>query len=80
MTTRLRAARERRGLSQEELARRCGIPRGTVHEIENARHVPGLDRAARLYHYLGLDLEDALADFEIVSRTREGVTSTVIAK
>ena len=74
-TSRLRAARERRGLSQEELARRTGVPRGTIHEIENLRHTPSLDRAATLYHYFGLTLDEALADFG-VSRQKRTTTTT----
>jgi transcriptional regulator with XRE-family HTH domain len=61
--SRLRAARLRSGLSQKELARRTNVPRGTIHEIENLQHEPGIDRAATLYHYFGLTLDDALADF-----------------
>jgi len=71
--TRLKTARKRRGLSQEELSRRTGVPRGTIHEIENARHPATIDRAGRLYHYFGLTLEDALEDYEARSRPREGV-------
>jgi transcriptional regulator with XRE-family HTH domain len=69
-TSRLRAARERRGLSQEEVAKRMGVPRATIHEIENLRHTPGIDRAAVLYHYFELTMDDALADFRISRRER----------
>jgi transcriptional regulator with XRE-family HTH domain len=71
-TSRLRAARERRGLSQEELARRTGVPRGTIHEVENLRHTPALDKAATLYHYFDLTLDDALADFGASRSPRGG--------
>jgi DNA-binding XRE family transcriptional regulator len=47
-----------------------GVPRATIHEIENLRHTPGIDRAAVLYHYFELTMDDALADFRISRRER----------
>jgi transcriptional regulator with XRE-family HTH domain len=73
--SRLRKARERSKLSQEELARRTGVPRGTIHEIENRRHAPSIDRAATLYHYFGLTLDDALADFGATRQSRTKTTT-----
>jgi transcriptional regulator with XRE-family HTH domain len=67
-------------MSQEELSRRTCIPRGTIHEVENQRHTPGIDRAATLYHYFGLTMDDALADFGIKRRPREAVTPTIAAR
>jgi transcriptional regulator with XRE-family HTH domain len=60
--SRLRAARKRMGLSQEELARRTGVPRTTLRDAELRLHVPRGDYVARLY--VGLDLDDVLHDFE----------------
>jgi transcriptional regulator with XRE-family HTH domain len=49
--SRLRAARKRMGLSQEELARRTGVPRTTLRDAELRLHVPRGDYVARLYRY-----------------------------
>jgi transcriptional regulator with XRE-family HTH domain len=66
--SRLRAARKRMGLSQEELARRTGVPRTTLRDAELRLHVPRGDYVARLYQYVGLDLDDVLHDFEAKRR------------
>jgi transcriptional regulator with XRE-family HTH domain len=52
LAERLREARERKGLSQEEVAQSLGIPRPAVSQIENAhRRVEALELAqlAKLY-------------------------------
>ncbi len=52
--------RERRralGLSQEELARRCGVSRQTVNAIENNKYDPTLALAFRLAQELGLTVD-----------------------
>jgi transcriptional regulator with XRE-family HTH domain len=68
--SRLRAARKQAGLTLDEMHKRTGVPISTIHEIEQMRHTPAVDRAATLYYELGLDLEDALADFGIeIERT-----------
>ena len=53
--------RERRralGLSQEELARRCGVSRQTVNAIENNKYDPTLGLAMRLARLLKTPVED----------------------
>lgn len=52
--------RERRralGLSQEELARRCGVSRQTVNAIENNKYDPTLALAFRLAQALGTTVD-----------------------
>jgi transcriptional regulator with XRE-family HTH domain len=44
----LRALRERRGVSQSELARRTGVARTHLIAIEQGRHEPSLDLLARI--------------------------------
>ena len=48
MENQIRAWRKALGLSQEELARRCGVSRQTVNAIENNKHDPTLSLAFHL--------------------------------
>ena len=43
-----RALRKERGISQEDLARRCGVSRQTINAIENNKYDPTLSLAFRL--------------------------------
>ena len=45
------------GLSQEELARRCGVSRQTVNAIENDKYDPTLSLAFRLARELGVTVD-----------------------
>jgi len=51
----LRALRERRGLSQTELARRSATPRTYLLAVEQGRHEPSLELLARLARALDTD-------------------------
>ena len=42
MENKIRALRSEMGLSQEELARRCGVSRQTINAIENNFHLAGV--------------------------------------
>lgn len=57
MENRIRALRKERGLSQEELARRCGVTRQTVNAIENDKYDPTLALAFRLAQELGTTVD-----------------------
>lgn len=48
MKNSIREKRKALGLSQEELARRCGVTRQTVNAIENDKYGPTLTLAFRL--------------------------------
>lgn len=48
MENQIRARRKVLGLSQEELARRCGVSRQTVNAIENNKYDPTLALAFHL--------------------------------
>ena len=48
MENQIRARRKALGLSQEELARRCGVYRQTVNAIENNKYDPTLALAFHL--------------------------------
>lgn len=48
MKSLIRDLRREQGLSQEELARRCGVSRQTINVIENNKYDPTLALAAEL--------------------------------
>lgn len=48
MENQIRALRKERGISQEDLARRCGVSRQTINAIENNKYDPTLSLAVRL--------------------------------
>ena len=58
MENAIREKRKERGLSQEELARRCGVTRQTINAIENNKYDPTLGLAMRLARMLGTAVED----------------------
>jgi transcriptional regulator with XRE-family HTH domain len=62
---RLKAARERAGLSQAGLAEASGVPVGNIRDYEQARREPLVGKAAKLARALGISL-DLLAVEEAV--------------
>jgi transcriptional regulator with XRE-family HTH domain len=57
---RLRAVRQRRGVSQSELARRSGAARTYVVAVELGRHEPSLDLLRRFAAALRLPLDELI--------------------
>ena len=57
MENSIRSRRKELGLSQEELAKRCGVSRQTVNAIENNKYDPTLALAFRLAQELGLTVD-----------------------
>lgn len=55
---RIRARRKERGLSQEELARLCGVSRQTINAIENNKYDPTLALAFHLAAELGVRVDE----------------------
>ena len=51
------AIRERRGLSQAELARRAGMPRSVINAYEHGARDPGVQTLARIAVAAGMQLE-----------------------
>lgn len=47
-----------KGLSQEELARKCKVSRQTINAIENDKYDPSLPLAFTLSKVLGLSIEE----------------------
>lgn len=54
----IRSRRKELGLSQEELAKRCGVSRQTVNAIENNKYDPTLSLAFRLAQSLQTTVDD----------------------
>ena len=57
MKNMIRVRRKELGLSQEELARRCGVSRQTVNAIENNKYDPTLTLAFHLARELGTTVD-----------------------
>ena len=57
MENRIRELRKAAGMSQEELARRCGVTRQTINAIENNKYDPTLSLAFRLARELGVTVD-----------------------
>lgn len=54
----IKARRKELGLSQDELARRCGVSRQTVNAIENNKYDPTLALAFHLARELRLTVDE----------------------
>ena len=57
MENQIRLLRQERGLSQEALARRCGVSRQTINAIENNKYDPTLSLAFSLAAELGTTVD-----------------------
>ena len=57
MDNHIREKRRELGLSQEELAKRCGVSRQTVNAIENNKYDPTLALAFHLARELGTTVD-----------------------
>ena len=57
MENRIRIRRKELGLSQEELAKKCGVSRQTVNAIENQKYDPTLSLAFRRAKELQLTVD-----------------------
>lgn len=58
MENTIRNKRKELGLSQEELAKKCGVSRQTVNAIENDKYDPTLTLAFRLAKELGTTVDE----------------------
>jgi putative transcriptional regulator len=55
---RIRALRETAGMTQTELAGRCGCTRQTIIALEQERYVPSLSLAFDIARVFGVQIED----------------------
>ena len=58
MDNTIRQRRNERGISQEELAVKCGVSRQTVNAIENNKYDPTLTLAFHLAQELGTTVDE----------------------
>lgn len=58
MDNTIRQRRKERGISQEELAGKCGVSRQTVNAIENNKYDPTLTLAFHLAQELGTTVDE----------------------
>lgn len=58
MENKIRIRRKELGLSQEELAKKCGVSRQTVNAIENNKYDPTLSLAFSLAKELQLTVDE----------------------
>lgn len=58
MDNQIRALRKALGLSQEELAKACGVSRQTINAIENNKYDPTLALAFHLAAELGVRVDE----------------------
>ena len=58
MDNTIRQRRKERGISQEELAVKCGVSRQTVNAIENNKYDPTLTLAFHLGQELGTTVDE----------------------
>ena len=58
MKNSIRDKRKQQGLSQEELAKRCGVSRQTVNAIENDKYDPTLALAFHLARELDTSVDE----------------------
>jgi transcriptional regulator with XRE-family HTH domain len=59
---RLRARREQRGWTQEELAGRCGLSQGYVCDLENGARAPSFATMAALARAFGLKISQFMEE------------------
>lgn len=57
MENQIREARKEIGLSQEQLAKACGVSRQTINAIENNKYDPSLTLAFQLAHCVNLTVD-----------------------
>ena len=58
----VREARRRAGLSQAQLAERAGVPKSTVGRIESGARVPSTEMVERLVRAAGLEVSASLSE------------------
>ena len=71
---RLKAARDRRKLTQEEVAEAAGLQASRLSEYESGRLAPQLERAAKLAAALGVSLDElvGLREGGVPGEVRDG--------
>ena len=58
MENKIREMRRKKGLLQEQLAKKCGVSRQTINAIENNKYDPTLALAFKLAQELGTTVDE----------------------
>jgi len=58
ISNQIRALRQARGVTQEQLAAACGVTRQTIIALEAGKYSPSLELAFKLAHALERNLDD----------------------
>lgn len=58
MENKIRLLRKEKNISQEELAKKCGVTRQTINAIENNKYDPTLALAFKLSKVLGATVDE----------------------
>jgi putative transcriptional regulator len=61
---RLKEARERKGMTQADLARQAGVSRELINNVENGRKLMSLPHARAVARVLGVGLDWMVGTFE----------------
>lgn len=56
--TYLRSVRERKGMTQAQLADKTGIPQTTISGVENNGKIPNFINASKMADALGIDMNE----------------------
>lgn len=67
----IKRAREKKGLTQEELAKDIGEKESTIHHIESGNMKPNFKLANKLKVYLGIDLVEKAERVDIKKDTKD---------
>lgn len=59
---RLRSTRQRKVLTQEELASKAGVRKATITELETGKRVPRPSTLRKIAHALGVRAEDFFSE------------------
>lgn len=58
MENKVKERRKKLGWTQDDLSRASGVPASTISEIENGRHIPGVDIALLLAKAMEVQVND----------------------
>lgn len=67
---RVREAREKQGLRQEDLAEKTGIARSNITRLERGRHLPTLPTLQKIARALNLDLNNLMTQPVVTQKDR----------
>lgn len=75
--TRIKALRQAKGLTQAQLAERCGYEPLTVSRFERGTYAPGIDTLAAIAEVLGITMQDFFSESGDMQATPENIRHEV---